>query len=82
MVAEPDATPVMVTIFPLTETVAMSVALEDAEIAPSPARVTVIAPLVVVASRDSVSALRLRLPAALPMVQETLLAVVVPSLQR
>ena len=79
IVADPAAFPVTVMIFPDTLTEATLGALETAEIPPFPARVAVIV-------LDSVAALkvievlfRVRLPAALLIVQLTVLAVVLPS---
>ena len=81
MVAVPVVwlTCLMVTLLPDTLTVATPVLLELAVIAPSPGRVTVTS--AVRAAEFSVTALALSvmLPAALPMLQDTVLAVVEPS---
>ena len=71
--------PVTVMVVPLTDTVAMPVSLLEAVTAPFPVRVTVIVPLGVLSVSDSDVGLMLILPAALLMVQFTLLAEVVPS---
>ncbi len=82
IVALPFETPVTVTVFPLTLTVAVPGALLTALIAPSPALVTVMPALVVLLSRVIVVGLMDKLPLALPMVQVAFLAVVVPSDQQ
>ena len=79
MVAVPEVLPVTVILFPETLTVAIPELPEMAEIAPSPARVTVIVPVFVVLFSVILVGLRLREPAAFPIVQFTVFAVVVPS---
>ena len=80
MVAVPSAIAVTLTFVPLTDTVAIEVLPEEAEIVPSPARVTVTEPVGVSPFSDSDVALRLKEPAALLMLHATVFAVVVPSL--
>ena len=82
IVAVPSAFAVTVTVFPLTLTVATLVLLEVAEIAPLPLLVTVIAFVAFTDVSAAVVGLMLKLPAALPILQETVFAVIVPSLQR
>ena len=72
----------IVTTVPLTETVATLASLVCAEIAPSPARVTMTVLLFAELFRTTLVALRLKEPAALPIVQLTVLADVLPSDQQ
>ena len=69
----------MVTILLDTLTVATLVLLDVAEIAPSPGRVTVTVSLSFDVFRVTELLLKVKLPAALPMLHDTVLAVVVPS---
>ena len=78
-VALPSFTDVTRTVFSDTLTVATAGLLDWAEIAPSPGRVTVIVLKVVVLFSAMVDLSRVRLPAALAMVQVAGLEVVVPS---
>lgn len=73
-------TPETVTFVPLTLTVATLVLLDSAEIVPLPARVTVIVLVGFELSSVREVGEMLRLPAALPIVQFTDFAAVVPSL--
>ena len=82
MVALPLATPVTVTVVPLTLTVAAAVLLLLALMVPLPARVTVMFLLLLFISSVIVVGLMDRLPAAFPIDQLTVFAVVVLSLQR
>ena len=68
-----------VTCVPLTLTVATLVSLDSAEIVPFPARVTLIVPVGLAVFNVREVGVILKLPAALPIVHETLFAVVVPS---
>ena len=79
IVAEPCPTLVTVTVFPETDTVAMPVLLDVAEIAPSPVRVTVIYPYVLFASMVKLFVLRLRDPATLTILQDIYFVSLVPS---
>ena len=72
--------PVTVTVLPETDTVATPVALEVAEIAPSPALVTVMVVDEVLLFRVILLLFRDRLPAAFPIFHITVLAPVPPSL--
>ena len=79
IVAVPPAFPVIVIVVPLTDTVATPVALLVAVTVPLPLRVAVtfvLAPTLI----DTELLDKLKLPAALPIVQFTDFAVVVPSL--
>ena len=78
-VALPSFTDVTRTVFSDTLTVATPVSLDRAEIAPSPARVTVIVENLTDAFSVMAVLSRVRLPAALLMVHPAVLAVVVPS---
>ena len=82
IVALPLALPVTVTVLPDTLTVAAAVLLLTALIVPSPLRVTVMVLLFVVVSSVILVGEMERLPAAFPILQLTLFAVVVPSAQR
>ena len=83
IVALPLAFPVTVTVLPDTPlTVAAAVLLLTALIVPSPLRVTVMVLLFVVVSSVMLAGEMERLPAAFPILQLTLFAVVVPSAQR
>ena len=79
IVALPFALLVTVTVVPLTLTVATLVLLDLAEIAPSPARVTEIVPVLALMFRLMLDLFKARLPTALPMLQVTALAAVLPS---
>ena len=80
MVVVPYAFAVTVMVVPETLTVAIPVSPEVAVIAPSPALVTVMVLVFVVLFRVRLLLLRDRLPAAFPMLQLTVLAVVSPPL--
>ena len=80
IVTVPVAFAVMVIVVPLTLTVAIPVLLEDADMAPFPALVAVTVAVFVPPLSVTLLLLRDRLPAAFPMVQLTVLAVVLPSL--
>ena len=82
MVAVPSPFFVTVILLPSTETVAILVLLDFAVIAPSPARVTVIVPVVLLASMVRVVGLRLREPAAFPIFHVTFTVSAVPSGQQ
>ena len=79
MVDEPPPTAVTVTVVPDTDTVATLVLLDVAVIAPSPARVTVIVPVLVEAFRLRLVLLRDSEPAALLIFHVAFFAVTDPS---
>ena len=79
MTAVPAALPVTVTTVPLTLTEATPGALDSAVIAPSPGRVTLMVPVFALSVRVREDLLRVRLPAALPMLQPTVRDEVEPS---
>ena len=79
MTAVPAALPVTVTTVPLTLTEATPGALDSALTTPSPARVTLMVPVLELSVRVSEDVLRERLPAAFPMLQPTVRADVEPS---
>ena len=79
IVADPAAFPVTVMILSDTLTEATLGALETAEMAPFPARVAVIVPDSAAALKVIEVLFRVKLPAALLIVQLTVFAVVLPS---